>query len=65
MKRSIHASIKSEYDRRQKTAYTGLDDRRQAAYVAIPGFEAIDSAISSEGIKYNKMILSGEAPAEI
>lgn len=61
---SIHNIIKSEYEKRQRRAYDGQLQRKADVYAKIPRLEEIEDEIHLSGLKYNKLLLSGETPAE-
>jgi len=62
---NIHNTIKNEYDRRQKAAHDDLMSRRSEVYSQLPRIWEIDNQIQLSGIKYNKLILLGNTPADM
>lgn len=64
MNSDIYNSIKNEYDRRQKRAYDELEERKAAVYSLAPRIEEIDTEIHMSGLKYNKLMLTGEMSSE-
>jgi DNA replication protein DnaC len=61
MQGSIHKSILTEYEKKQKTALENLAARISEVYSKVPEIEHLESQIHLEGLKCNKMILSGGA----
>jgi DNA replication protein DnaC len=61
---SVYNIIKNEYDKRQKYAFDSLEARKSEVFAKIPRLEQIESEIHLIGVKYNKMILLGEHPAD-
>ncbi|MCX7922781.1 MAG: ATP-binding protein [Clostridia bacterium] len=64
MSGSIHNLIKNEYEKRQRLVYENLVSRKEEVYSKIPRVQEIDDQIHIIGIKYNKMILFQNAPAD-
>lgn len=64
MSKSIHNMIKRIYEKRQKSAFDNLMDRKNEVYSKIPRLQEIESQIQLSGVRYNKMILLGEGSAE-
>lgn len=64
MNSDIYYSIKNEYDRRQKKAYDELEERKAAIYSLAPRLKEIDAEIHMSGLKYNKLLLTGELSSE-
>ncbi len=54
---NIHGKIKSEYERRQKSALDKLEARKAEIYSKIPRLYEVDSHIRHTGIKHNRLIL--------
>lgn len=64
MNNSIHNAIKTEYEKKQKAAFDDQMQRMSAAFSKIPGLEEVCKEIHRSGLKYNKMILLGNTPAD-
>jgi len=56
--------IKNEYDRRRKKAYDQLEEKKSLLYKSIPRLEEIENEIHAAGIKYNRLILTGEISSD-
>ncbi len=64
MNADIYYLIKNEYNRRQKKAYDELEERKAAIYSLIPRLEEIDAEIHMSGLKYNKLLLTGQLSSD-
>jgi DNA replication protein DnaC len=64
MVKNIHSLIKTEYDKRQKSAHDIFVSKREDVYNAIPGFSEIDSEIQLLGVKHNRAILLGNSSVD-
>ncbi|MCX7841934.1 MAG: ATP-binding protein [Clostridia bacterium] len=60
MIQNIHSEIMKEYDKRRTSSQEKLDERRALVYSRVPRIQEIDSSIQLTGIRYNKLILSGD-----
>ena len=61
---NAYQTIKSEYERRRKSAMDDLETRRAQLYYSIPRLEEIEDEINHAGFKYNKAILMGMLPSD-
>ena len=60
MRRRIYDEIESEYDRRRKDAHDRAAARREEVYLKVPRLREIEDRISKAGVRYSRLIVTGE-----
>jgi DNA replication protein DnaC len=63
MRRRIYDEIESEYDRRRKNAHDRTAAKREEVYLEVPQLREIEDRINKAGVRYSRLIVSGEEDA--
>lgn len=61
---NIHQLIKNEFEKKRRRALDKAEEKKAELYYRIPRLEEIEEEIHAAGLKYNKAILLGTAPAD-